>query len=82
MKILGLLDNTLTANCECSRGNRENFQLPDEMKLSGKPSIFCNIFLPYSESKLNLQSSQTKKKSHKSSPSEVIDSKKCAYLIA
>ena len=36
-KILGLFDNTLTQNYEYFRSNRENFQLPIEIKLSEKP---------------------------------------------
>ena len=34
---LGLLDNTLTANYEYSRINRENLPLPNQAKLSKKP---------------------------------------------
>ena len=54
-EILGLLDNTLTANYEYSRINRENLQLPNKAKLSKKPSIFCLIFFAFFASKLNLQ---------------------------
>ena len=36
-EILGLLDNTLTANYEYSRTNRGNFQFPIQIKLSKKP---------------------------------------------
>ena len=36
-EILGLLDNTLTANYEYSRTNRANFQFPIQIKLSKKP---------------------------------------------
>ena len=36
-EILGLLDNTLTANYEYSRSNRENLQFPIQIKLSKKP---------------------------------------------
>ena len=35
--ILGLLHNTLTANYEYSRRNRENLQFPIQSKLSKKP---------------------------------------------
>ena len=35
--ILGLLHNTLTANYEYSRSNRENLQFPIQIKLSKKP---------------------------------------------
>ena len=36
-KILGLLVNTLAADDECSRRNRENLLLPTPMKLFKKP---------------------------------------------
>ena len=45
----------MTANYECSRGNRENFPLPNQIKLSAKPSIFGDISLPFLESTLNFQ---------------------------
>ena len=54
-EIWGLLDNTLTANCEYYRINRENLQLPNKAKLSKKPSIFCCIFVAFFTSKLNFQ---------------------------
>ena len=73
--ILGLLDNTLTANYEYSRGNRDNFWLPNQIKLSAKSSIFCDISLQFLESTLNSQCSEKKKKTKpdSSSISEVID---------
>ena len=46
---LGLLDNTLTANYEYSSRNRENLQLPIQIKLSEKASSFCEIFFPFFE---------------------------------
>ena len=36
-EILGLLVNTLTANYEYSRSNRENLPLPIQMKVLKKP---------------------------------------------
>ena len=36
-KILGLFDNTLTANYEYCRSNKENLYLPIEINLSEKP---------------------------------------------
>ena len=36
-EILGMLVNTLTANYEYSRSNRENLPLPIQIKLSKKP---------------------------------------------
>ena len=44
--------NTLTANYEYSRSNRENLLLPIQIELSKKPKILCWDFL---ESTLNLQ---------------------------
>ena len=35
--MLGLFDDTLTANYEYFRGNRENLHLPIELTLSEKP---------------------------------------------
>ena len=40
IEILGLLVNTLTANYEYSRGNRENLPLLIQIKLFKKPYIF------------------------------------------
>ena len=42
-EFLGLLLNTLTANCEYSRSNRENLPLPIQIKSSKKSSTFCSI---------------------------------------
>ena len=43
-EILGLLDNTLTANYEYSRSNKEHLPLPIQIKLSKKPWTICWIF--------------------------------------
>ena len=61
-EILGLLVNTLTANYEYSRSNRENLPLPIQINLSKKPYIFCCIFFYF-------QCSEKKKKNepHRSS---------------
>ena len=48
-------DNTLTANYEYSRINRENLPLPNTAKLSKKSEIFCCLFLAFLEWKLNFQ---------------------------
>ena len=64
-EILALLDNTLTVNYEYSRNNRQNLQLPIQIKLFEKPSTFSNIFLQFLESKLSLQYSEKKKKKKK-----------------
>ena len=54
-EILGLLVNTLTANYEFSRSNRENSPLPIQMQLFKKPKIFCGIFVAFLEFTLNFQ---------------------------
>ena len=46
-EILGLLDNTLTANYEYSHINRGNLPLPNKAELSQKASIFFCIFLHF-----------------------------------
>ena len=53
--------NTLTANYEYSRSNKENLQLPIQIKLSKKPSIFSSIFFAILESILNFQYSEKQK---------------------
>ena len=60
---LGLLVNTLTANYEYSRGNRENLPLQIQIQLSKKPLIFCSFFFAFLESALNFQCSEKKKMS-------------------
>ena len=81
-EILGLLVNTLTADYEYSRGNRENLPLQIQIKLSKKPLIFCGIFFAFLEPTLNFQCSEKKNEPHRSSIYEVIDSKRYAYLNA
>ena len=46
-QILGLLDNTLTANYECSRSNRENIQLAIQIKLFKNGKYFALFFLNF-----------------------------------
>ena len=78
-----MLLNTLTASYEYSCSNRENLPLSIQIKLSKKPYIFCCIFFAFLESTLNFQCSKKKKNEpHRSSISEVIDCKRCAYLNA
>ena len=74
--------NTLTANYECSRSNRENLPLPIQIKLSKKPSTFCGTFFAVLEFPLNCQCSEKKNEPHSSSISEVLCSERCAYLNA
>ena len=79
-KILGLFDNSLTANYEYFRSKRENLPLPIEIKVSEKPEMFCGTFLQFLRSKLSLPCSETKKNLHSSSISKVIESERFAYL--
>ena len=73
--------NTLTANYDYSRSNRENLSLPIQMQLSEKPKTFCQYFIAFLESTLNLNILK-KHESHSSSISEVIESERRAYLNA
>ena len=57
-EILELLDNTLTANYEYSRINRENLPLTIQIFLSKKPETSCDILSPFLESTLNVQCSE------------------------
>ena len=54
-EILGLLDNTLTANYEYSHINRGNWPLPNKAELSQKASIFCCMFFKFLKLELNFQ---------------------------
>ena len=54
-EILGLLDNTLPANYEYSRINRENLPLPIQIKFSKKPEGFCCTFFAFLDSTVNFQ---------------------------
>ena len=54
-EILGLLVNTLTTNCEYSRSNRENLQIPFRIELSEKQKHICGIFIVFLISKLNFE---------------------------
>ena len=47
--------NTLTANYEHSRSNRENLPLPIQIQLSEKTIFFCSVFFAFLGSTLNLQ---------------------------
>ena len=73
--------NTLTANYEYSRSNRENVPLQIQMQLSEKPKIFCCIFIPFLESTLNFKHSE-KIEPPGLSISGVIDSERRTYLNA
>ena len=52
--------NTLTANYHYSRSNKENLSLPFQMQLSEKPKTFCQCFIAFLESTLNLNTLKKK----------------------
>ena len=47
--------NTLTANYEYSRSNRENLSLPIQMQISNKLKTFCCDFIAFWESTLSFK---------------------------
>ena len=59
-EILELLDNTLTANYQYCRSNRENLPLLIQIKLSEKTMYLLRIFFAFLERTLNFQCSQKK----------------------
>ena len=77
-----MLVNRLTANYEYSWGNGENLLLPTQTQLSEKLHIFKEIFIALSKFTLSFEHFEKKNEVDSSSISEVIDSKKCAYLNA
>ena len=81
-EILGLLVNRFTANYEYSRSSRDNLLLLGETRLSEKLNIFCEFFVPFSESTLSFEYFETRKKFYNSVISEDIDSERRAYLDA
>ena len=54
-------DNTLTANYEYSRIDRENLALPNSGKISKKLSTFFAMIFAFLESELNFQCFEKKK---------------------
>ena len=82
--ILGLLVNTLTANCKYSRKNRENLPLQIQIKLYKKPYTFSGTFFLIFVSAIYIKFPMFWKKyeRHTSNISEVLDSGRCAYLNA
>ena len=54
-QLLGLLGNTLTANYEYSRSNRENLPLPIQIKLSKKDKPFAAFYRSVLVFTLNLR---------------------------
>ena len=60
LNLLGLFDNTLTANYEYFGSILQNLHLPIEIKLYEKPSTFCCIFFPFLKCTLHLPCSVEK----------------------
>ena len=52
--------NTLTANYEYSRSNRENVPLPIQMQLSEKSKKFCQFFIVCLEFTLKFENFEKK----------------------
>ena len=76
------LFNTLTANYEYSRSDRENLPLPIQLQLSEKLKTFSQFFIAFLESTLNFEHFEKKDEPHSSSIYEVTDSERRAYLNA
>ena len=70
----------LTGNYEYSRSNRDNLQLPIQIKFSKNASTFYTIALKFLVVTWNFQCSEKKNERHRSSIFEVIDSERRAYL--
>ena len=79
---MGLALNTLTANYEYSRSNRENYRHQVKCNYLKKHKSFAAFFLQFWN--LHFQCFEKKKKNepHRSSISGVIASERCAYLNA
>ena len=73
---LWLLVKTLTAEYEYSWSNRENLLLSIQMQWSKKVKTFCQFFITFLESTLNIEHSINKNKPHSLSISEIINSEK------
>ena len=78
----GITFNTLTANYEYTRSDRENLPLQIQLKLSEKLKTFSQCFIAFLESTLNLEHFEKKDEPHSSSIYEVTDSERRAYLNA
>ena len=80
-EISGLLVNTLTANYEYSRSNREYLPFPTQIKLSKKPWIFSKFFF-FCIFGIYIKFLMLRKKHepHRWSISEFIYSQRCVYL--
>ena len=75
-EILGLLVNTLTADCEYAPHNRENLALPTQMQLSKKVKTCWGFVIAFLESTFNFKNFEKKIESHRLSISEIIDSER------
>ena len=78
--ILVLLVNTLTANYEYCRNNRDNLPLPVQMQLSAKLKRFPGFYIIFFDSALNFECFKETNQPHSSGISEVIHSQRTIYL--
>ena len=81
-KILGLFDNTLTAEYTYSRRNMETFTQQVQTPLSLKQKTCSGFFIAFVKSTWNGEHFQKKGESSNLSISEIIDSKRGGYLSA
>ena len=81
-EILGLLLNTLTADCEFYGTNRDNLPLPIQIELSEKIQTSSRFFIAFLQSALNCEHFEKKSQPQGLSISEVIDSQRRVYLRA
>ena len=81
-EVLDLLDNMLSANYEFSWSNRENLHLAMQINLSKKPSRISGVFLSIFGMYIKFPMFWKKKRPHRLSISEVIESEICGYLNA
>ena len=81
-KILGLFVNTLTVEYKYSRRNMQTFAQQDGTPLFWKQKTFSRFFIPFLKSTSNGEHFQKKEESSSLSISEIIDSKRGAYLSA
>ena len=81
-KILGLFDNTLTAEYTYSRRNMEILTQQVQTPLSLKQKTFSGFFIAFLKSTWNGEHFEKKGESSSLSVSENIDSKRGGYLSA
>ena len=81
-KILGMFDNTLTAEYTYSRRNMQTLTQQVQTPLSLKQKTFSGFFIAFLKSTWNGQHFQKKGESSSLSISETIDSKRGGYLSA